>query len=480
MRVRRVPGSRVLGNRVPGSRAGRVRGRRLGVLLAATLVVSGLSPTLLTTSSAGAATPAVAHPKGYDATLKQAITDIQAYWKKTFPKVYGDKYIPMGKVVAAHPGTALPACQGQKLGYADVKGNAFYCFKSNFIAYDDADLLPSLAAQFGNFSVAIVLAHEWGHAIQDRAGNAGEQTIYKELQADCFAGAWTQSASNGEGKVKLQGADLENAIAALLELRDPTGSSAEDDSAHGSAFDRVGAFQDGFLQGPAQCATYFTKHPVVVEGTFSTAAEAASGGNLPAAEVIPTTIDLLNSFYKLVEPKYQPISIKDFVKFDSSKASTIPKCGGSKLAKSQVENRVFLCISDGYFGFDEPFLQDVYDNIGDFAVASLIASPVATYVQKLQGVPGVDDNTLAAVLQADCYSGGWTAALALGNLPQGQVLSPGDLDEFVQAFLVYSRARGVSTKIPITFVRIAFFRQGFFQGYRSCDTASITAEVNKL
>ena len=70
------------------------------------------------------------------------------------------------------------------------RGNAFYCLQSNFIAYDDVALMPRLAETFGTFSVALVLAHEWGHGIQDRAGNGDEQTVYLEQQADCFAGAF--------------------------------------------------------------------------------------------------------------------------------------------------------------------------------------------------------------------------------------------------------------------------------------------------
>jgi hypothetical protein len=34
--------------------------------------------------------------------------------------------------------------------------------------------------------------------------------------------------------------------------------------------------------------------------------------------------------------------------------------------------------------------------------------------------------------------------------------------------------------VPITFARVLFFRQGFFSGYNSCDTASIKAAVAKL
>ena len=43
----------------------------------------------------------------------------------------------------------------------------------------------------------------------------------------------------------------------MLLLRDAPGQSAADPSAHGSAFDRIGAFQDGFESGAEQCATYF-------------------------------------------------------------------------------------------------------------------------------------------------------------------------------------------------------------------------------
>ena len=115
----------------------------------------------------------------YTSTVKLAIADIQAYWKKAFPKVYGGKYspVPQNRIIAARPGVALPKCQGQKLAYKDAQGNAFYCFRSNFVVYDDAELFPQLFHDFGDFSIALVLAHEWGHAIQDRAGNADQPTI---------------------------------------------------------------------------------------------------------------------------------------------------------------------------------------------------------------------------------------------------------------------------------------------------------------
>ena len=109
----------------------------------------------------------------------------------------------------------------------------------------------------------------------------------------------------------------------------------------------------------------------------------------------------------------------------------------------------------------------------------MIASAWATHVQTIQQIPGVADNDLEVVFQADCYSGGWTAALFNGALSGGS-LSPGDLDEFVQAFLVYSRARGIKSNVPITFLRVAFFRAGFLDGYNSCNYDDIVAATANL
>jgi hypothetical protein len=241
----------------------------------------------------------------------------------------------------------------------------------------------------------------------------------------------------------------------------------------------VSAFQEGFEAGPERCAEYFEAPPVVVELPFTSAEEEDSGGEVAAEDVIPLTVDLLNDFYTQLLPGYPPLTIDLVYKFDSSDRSSIPECGGATLTVKQVRNRVFYCIDDNYVAFDEPFLQQVYDEIGDFGVASLIANPFATRVQVLQDEPGVVDNDLAIVLQADCYSGVFTAAFFNGYL-EGGSLSPGDLDELIAAFLVYSRARGVSADVPLTFLRMGYFRRGFFAGYDSCDLATIQQEVADL
>jgi predicted metalloprotease len=451
---------------------------RIAAVAVAVVTVTGTAVHVLPADAAPRA--ASAGQAAYHQAIHDAVTAIQAYWRREFPDLYGDRYVPLppAHVYAAAPGVSLPRCQGHKLTYHDASDNAFYCFDDNFVVYDDAKLFPQLYRDYGGFAVALVLAHEWGHAIQDRAGNDNEPTIDQELQADCFAGAWTKGQSAQATSPKLRPGDLEASLAAMLSFRDAPGTAADDQGAHGSAFDRVNAFQDGFESGAERCAQYFDDPPLVVEIPFSSDQEEASGGNVSAADVIPLTVDLLNDFYSRVEPRYVPIDMDSVGSFDSSDRSTIPKCGGSTLSVKQVQNRVFYCLDDEYVAFDEPYLQHIYDDIGDFGVTALLANPFATRVQTIQGEPGVADNDLAIVFQADCYTGGFAAAFFNGVLPGN--LSPGDLDEMVAALLEYSRARGVSAKVPITFLRLGYVRRGFFQGYQSCDLATIQDEVAKL
>src|SRR6478736_2968965 len=334
--------------------------RALGALIVTTFALS----------IAVVAAPPVAaarRTESYSHTVSVAISDIQDFWVTTFPKIYGGHYdpVPSNRIIAGHPGAKLPQCNGKRLGYRDVAGNAFYCLHDNFIVFDDAHLFPDLFTNVGPFAVALVLSHEFGHAVQDRAGVQADRTIVQELQADCFAGAWTDDVAESGGPVHYGPGDLEVSLAALLAFRDAPGSSPDDPSAHGSAFDRVNAFQDGFEFGAARCAAYQTDPPLVVQLPFSSRADAKRGGNVPAAKVVPLTVDLLNDFYSQVEPRYTPLTTQDITSFDSSKHNSIPKCGGTRLDADAVHNRVFFCLDDGYLAFDEPFLENIYTEIGD-------------------------------------------------------------------------------------------------------------------
>ena len=146
-------------------------------------------------------------------------------------------------------------------------------------------LVPELYEEFGGFTLGIVFAHELGHAIQERAGVAGP-TIMRELQADCFAGAWTADVEDGGAEHFEVGIeDLDRAVAGFLELRDEVGVvRADHPAAHGTGFDRIGAFVEGYEHGASRCAAYPDEFAagdhLVVEVPFSQA-DFQTGGNLP-------------------------------------------------------------------------------------------------------------------------------------------------------------------------------------------------------
>jgi predicted metalloprotease len=414
----------------------------------------------------------------YRDTIAAAIDSIQEFWEDNYDDLYGDEYepIPEERIFAAKPGVKLPKCQGTTLTYEDASENAFYCYEDNFIAYDDVNLFPRLHRDFGELAVPLVMAHEWGHGIQDRAENDFQADVLKELQADCFAGAWVGYVANeGDPDIKVRGGNLDQAMTAMLEFRDPVGTASDEQGAHGSGFDRVTSLQAGFEGGPETCAPYFDTPPTIVEIPFTSEDDAASGGNLPPDEVIPAAVDTLNDFYANVEPLYVTKTADDVFSYDSTDEDNLPECGGTEQPQSIVKNRVFYCIDDGTFGYDEPYLQRVYDEIGDFGVITLFSNPYATYVQTLQGFPGVNDNADNAVLGADCYTGGYAAALFNNlilvdpdtGLPEF-TLSPGDLDESIQAFIDYTSSRGVASDLDVTFLRVRAFRDGFTNGYAKC------------
>jgi hypothetical protein len=426
--------------------------------------------------------------KGYEKTVDLAVDDIREYWADEFSELYPDtdyEEIADDEIFPMSPGADGPSCGGQELGYSEVEGNAQYArcgTGEKFIWWDDEGLFPQFFRDYGDYSIALVLAHEWGHAIQDQAGNLGPQypTILSELQADCFAGAWTLRVREGDSEVTLKGGELDSALSALLQVADPVGNDPDSEGAHGNAFDRVTAFQDGIEGGATGCVGYYdpATPPTITEIPFTDEQDAASGGNVDAELVIPISIDLLNDFYTQVAPEvYQELQGDDVVEYDSQGSkSQLPTCGGTTPARKVLTNRVFYCLDDGYIGFDQPYLQQVYENIGDFGVATLFANAWATYVQTLQDFPGVADNADNAVLGADCYTGGFAAAMYNELLSSDEIsgqdeliiFSPGDLDETIQAFIDYTKARGVESNLDITFLRVTTFKNGFRNGYQSC------------
>lgn len=425
--------------------------------LAAAVVLAACSESDLRLD-AGVAT---ADPASSDQVVSLALDDLAVYWSERLPEVYGVDFEPVADLVPYGPTTPTPQCGPTELDYDDVAENALYCPDEDLIAWDRVALIPQLQEEFGPLTVGIVMSHEYAHAIQARAGVDGS-TVTLELQADCFAGAWVDDVQDRISVFDTSGESLDDAIGGFLELRDSVGVSGGDPQAHGSGFDRVSAFQEGFEEGNEACATYEDDPPAVVAIPFGSRTDLEQEGNLPLADLIDPLLADLESFYQalfsdLGEP-WDPID--GVVPVDPS--VDVVDCGDEQLSGDELRLASFYCAADDTIYLDNVDLVPTLDQIGDFAVGGEIARQYAFAAQsRLELVDGDDEQ---GRLHADCLTGVYAAAEFLQRIPDQQlVLSPGDLDEILIAFL----SVGEDTETT-AFERTAAFRVGFVDGATAC------------
>jgi predicted metalloprotease len=404
---------------------------------------------------------------------RAAINDLQSWWAKTFPKLYGDAYEPVkGGFYAVDSSTDLtnvPCIQS----YDDIAMNAFFCFDEDAVLWDQEKLLPDLAKQFGDFTVAVVLAHEWGHGIQVRAGTTDAPVVTGELQADCWAGAWTKHLRTDHvTSFDVSTDSLDQALAGVLSFHDTPGITPENtpDQAHGSGFDRVGAFQDGFEEGPQRCADYAPGDPKPYSFEFNDTQDAQAGGDMPLEDagkdegIESVGFRSLEQFWADEFPNISGGT--DWKPLDDPQPfapADPPTCDGDPVK----DYTLFLCTPDNYVGFDTSAIPDVYDVNGDFGVATLFATTYGLAVQDQLGSDESDEVTVA--LRSDCYAGAWTAALVpTAADPKYELsLSPGDLDEAVGVLLSFRSEEDRKTQ-GIGFDRVRAFRSGVLKGAGSC------------
>ncbi len=434
---------------------------------AAGLVALTVVGALVAPASAGVASSPRAKEPAYESTIRLTIADLQDYWGSELPALYGVDYrpIPKAKIIPYTSTSKIPRCGPGRVRYKDVAENAFYCNAGKFVAYDDENLFPQLDQEFGDFTIALTLAHEWGHAVQDQAGLSGP-TIALEQQADCFAGAWVRSVGDGASqRLSLNEGNLDTGLAGFLTFRDPPGSDPTSEGAHGSAFDRVSAFQEGFDNGPERCADFETNPPTLTDIPFTDQSDFDRGGDLPYRQVIPTTAEDLDTYWSGLLSSYR--SVEHITPFDPDHA--LPVCDGQELPRSQAVNGIAYCGETRTIAFDRRLLPDVYERSGDFGVAVVIAAEWAVAMQQDQDVTG-DRKRLE--LQQSCFTGSWAGDVVRGgHNPNGDglTLSAGDLDEAIQSFLIFRDTDKISAGTGATaFENVDAFRLGFFQGEGAC------------
>lgn len=390
-----------------------------------------------------------------------AIADVDAFWEKTYPEVYGDDYVTVeGGLYAADGSEPIPCTTSPD----DVAGNAFYCPSDDVVAWDAVGLIPDLLDTYGELGIGLVLAHEWGHAVQARAGTDGA-TVYLEQQADCFAGAWVDDVrDDGDRWFQIDDAKLDTAMAGFLALRDQPGTSAADPSAHGTAFDRIRAFQDGVDGGAEACAAYEQSSLPLVDLPFTSEEDLASGGNLPLQDAYDLAVADLEDFWTLAwgdvfEGSFEAPEVELYDEGDE------PDCRGGAVVLS--EDVSYCAASDTLLVGTGGIVVKAHNSIGDFALAELLGAGYA--LSALDQLGQLEESSPRQTTTADCLSGVWAASVWNQDRETASlILSPGDLDEAVSVLLATAE-HGKGSTTGTGFDRVAAYRDGFMDGVGACD-----------
>jgi predicted metalloprotease len=407
-----------------------------------------------------------------DDLARDALADLQDYWADQFPAVFGQEFEPpRGGYFSVDPNDVDPGEYPQGVGCGaqplEVEGNAFYCQApdkphSDSITYDRS-FLAELADGYGEFIPALVMAHEFGHAIQARVGAPGT-SIATETQADCLAGSWTAWVADGDAAhTRLREPELDELLRGYFLLRDPVGTSTAEQSAHGSYFDRVSAFQEGFDHGPEACRDNFGPDRVFTQGSFRDSDEALTGGN---AEY-PTLLRIVGSSLPTVWSQ----AFRDVFGEQFTAPSIEPFDGTAPPCAPDRDLDLVYCGDENLVGFDQTDLaRPAYSEIGDFAVATAASVPYGLAVRDQLGLSTDDQDAARSAL---CLTG-WYAAKVFNRQAGANVrISPGDIDESVQFLLTYGDDPEVLGAADVSgFQQVDLFRAGFVEGLGSCDVGA--------